>query len=406
MRPHPALACSLFLGLTLQAGLPKEKTAYQAAIEWAQEPIQKWSNRLQPTMPPTGNAFLAIYTQALAPQAWSAVSIHETQVTFIQTDILDPTVQLALLHLAEPQASAEALENEIVYARSEFTLGRISRGAPLALSMTGPPGAPRDPEIDAFLNILSRAPVPFAPGAVRLTILDGDNMHFEDRWGRTPTFTFDTHGLTEDPEHNAKWGQPKEAALKLMDHLHAGWSAKQSSDHYRQILASIHVLPIQGPAWFQVAVEEAWPGLVQELLDRGLDPRKAGPDGVVPLVAACALKDDVLFEAIVHRWGSPLESFHPDPTTYDSPLLAAVRSGLPSRVHRLVSLGANPNEAFAEMTPLELAIQANSLPMVQTLLNAGARVTDEAMAFARETQTPGILNALNDERARLSKARP
>lgn len=407
MNPRYLLACSLCFSLPLLGGLPQRGASYESAVEWARPIAKKWSYRLRLKMPTTGNAFLVTSTQALTPQAWSAVLIHETRVAFIQTYVLDPMNQLALLHLAEPDASPEALMGEIIYAHDDFTLERISRGSPpLTLLVMGPHGNSSDPGIEQFLNSISRTPIPFAPEVVRHPILDGSNIRFEDRWGRTPCFTFDTIGLVEDPQLHAKWGGPETIASRLIDQLYAKWSLDQTSDHYRQILATIHVLQIQGPAWFKVAVDEGWSGLAQELLNRGLDPRQPGPDGTVPMVSACALKDGALFDDMLRRWGSPIASFHPDAGTWDSPLLAAVRSGLPSRIRQLLSLGADPNQAIVGITPLEAAIQMNSLPMVQVLLQANAKITTTALDFAKVNGSAEILAALNGTRSTELSARP
>lgn len=394
------LACLISLGLVARTTAPQGKASYLVAKEWAQGPAQTWSDQHLLKMPPAGNAFLVSSSEALAPNAWYTILINETRVEFADTYFLPPDEQLALLHLAAPKAGAADLLAAIIYAHDDFMLSRINRYAGgVGCTVQGPTGAPVDPEIDAFLGTISNVPIPFFPKLVRDPVMDGSNIHFEDRWGRDPVFTFDTHGLVEDPSLRSRWGQPEVIANKLITHLEDLWALKLKADQYRTILAQLRDIHIQGPAWFGVAAAKQWPGLAWKLLDRGLDPRIPGPEGTVPLIAACSLKDEALFEFMIQKWGSPMACIHRNERVLDSPLLAAVLSGLPSRVERMLSLGANPNASSAGILPLEFAIELDSLPVVQTLLKAGAKATSRDMDLAREAGSKEVLDAIQKARA-------
>lgn len=398
MRSLFLTACLLSSAPSLSAGDKPGKQEFLTALDWARRPVQQWSDQHVPTLPADGNAFLMVGTMALAPDAWSAFLIHETRVTYVSTELLQPSEQLALLHLAEPKATAEKLMQELVFAQADFTLGRIVRSNGIhGYTLKGPDGMPTDPEVDAFFLAITKAPVPFYPGLEADTVLDGSNIHFEDRWHRTPVFTFDTHGLVESSEREARWGQAGAATDKLDAHLYDLWVAKLRKENFAPILAQIHDIHIQGPIWFRVATGEQWPDLARLLLARGLDPREAGPDGTVPMVSACALNDETLFSSLVAKWGSPVACFHPDQNSWDSPLLAAVRSGHPFRVAQLATMGADPNPPGE--SPLELAIEMKSSSMVQALLRIGARVSDEALDLAKETGSKPILEALESAHA-------
>lgn len=366
-----------------------------AALEWAREPAARWGNLHHLEFPPSGNAFLVSFSEALATDYWSEILIHDTRVIYAGSGPMQTGDQLALLHLAEPHAPAEALMAEIVYANVDFTLGRIARMTrERGFTVQGPEGAPTDPAIDAFFEAITQAPVPFSPDLARETYFDGSNIHFEDRYGRTPAFSFNTHGLVENPELRLKWGGAAEAAQTLEAHLHDRWATQMKSNGFRPILNQIHDLEVQGPAWFRIAVQEQWPGLAKELLGRGLDPRKAGPDGTVPLVAACGLKDGDLFEAMVTKWGNPAKNFKPVDETADSPLTYAVSSGSAARITRLIEMGADPNALG--FRPLGLAIQMGDLTVVKALLEGGAKVSGQDLEAAKAQGFLPILKALRE----------
>lgn len=109
-----------------------------------------------------------------------------------------------------------------------------------------------------------------------------------------------------------------------------------------------------------------------------------------------------MFQEMIRRWGNPMKYYRPGQNAIPSPLLAALNSGIPSRIKFLVDLGADPNESVMGTTPLLVAVQMESKPMTKALLEAGAKATEDVIRAAREAGWEGHLTEMRNA----SKASP
>ncbi len=356
---------------------------YLAADRWAGDQVTHWEKLWVPDESVRHKEFSVEWGMSLT-DAWKIVWFEGTTVKLVETLPISPQTQLALLRLASPRAPIGDLLPLVHTTHAELRLGEVKRtSGNHGRGRTGPADAPPSPEIEAALTKISEAPIPFWPDLVRTPMNDGEAYTVIDGW-RTPPFVFTTHGLTETPEGKAKWGQLEEGAEDLFRFLSARWESDLKASHFQPILGGIRDISIQGPAWFEVAVQEGWDELIERLLKAGLDPRKPGPDGLVPLVSACQIRNETLFQSIVARWGSPLKVPRPRNTT---PLMKAVFSNLPPRVKQLVAWGARPSTMDSSWEinwAFEFALGQKNLEMVRTLLEVGFTPGEQQLRVAEQ----------------------
>lgn len=165
----------------------------------------------------------------------------------------------------------------------------------------------------------------------------------------------------------------------------------------------------RGDATTIALVEAAVSGdveLVQQLVDAGADPDAAGLDAVTPLAWTVVARSLEGFEALLAVGADPTRpidggqtvvhlaamSIDPgflhtlialgtdvdvaDPTTGETPLMAAMRSDCEPQVRRLLEAGADPDLADADGDrPLHVAGLIKKPSFVLALLEAGADAT-------------------------------
>jgi ankyrin repeat protein len=256
--------------------------------------------------------------------------------------------QAALFHLVYPEMTPYEIEKRLIYQE---------------LSWSAANNLP--PEGLRFHNALAKIQVPVLPNppATRCLIMDIGWVELKryDAMASTSYRTWEVNCDSEPPNPLVSF------AISESKRFEAMWRKQQTAENYAGLINRLDI-PALGTAMFDWACRESLPGVAHHILDKGLDPTKAGPDGSWALISAARLGDANLVRRLVEK-GVPVNVHEPE-SWGTTALGAAIKSGNLDVYRVLRKAGATPGafSSRAARHPIHEAAACGNLVVLQELL--------------------------------------
>ena len=150
------------------------------------------------------------------------------------------------------------------------------------------------------------------------------------------------------------------------------WDSILSRDQVSELRKRIKSLKPFPPGLCHICAAHDAAACLKFLISNGLKPNQVDSEGYHPLHIAVSHKSVNFINQFIRQLGKNVLS-HSAPHI-GTPLHLATQLQDAAMVHHLLQLGSNPNDNSPGFTALHIAIQSRNIPIVQALLDAGAKL--------------------------------